>query len=250
MISSAVRVVAENLTQTFDNGLTPFRELNFDIPAGQFVALLGPSGCGKTTLLRLVAGLTKSAAGKITRVEEAAPLAYVFQDAELLPWRNVLGNVELPLELMGIAKSERERRARQALREVSLDSFSHYYPAALSGGMKMRVSLARALVNQPALLLLDEPFAALDEVTRFHLDQSLFELWRSKGMTTIFVTHSISEAAFLSQRILMLGAGSRGLLHDLVNPLPAQRNMDLRARSEFGEFSKVLFEKFERLEAR
>src|SRR5208337_612389 len=180
--------------------------MDLRIEAGEFVAVLGPSGCGKSTLLRMIARLAEPDCGRI-RTEpngERFQTAFVFQDAHLLPWRNVLDNAALPLELMGVAEAERRERAMTVLDQVNLLETEARYPAQLSGGMRMRVSLARALVTQPRLLLLDEPFAALDEVTRFRLEAQLRELWISRRMTVVFVTHSISEAAFLADRAVVL----------------------------------------------
>lgn len=239
----------QGVSKRFETGFTPLKNIQFDLPSGQFLAVLGPSGCGKTTLLRLLAGLSAPTSGTILKNQaaEETRLAYVFQEPELLPWRTVQQNVELPLELLSEDSKKRQAIAEQALKEVGLEKFRDYYPSALSGGMKMRVSLARALVNQPSLLLLDEPFAALDEVTRFILDESLLELWKSRSMTVVFVTHSISEAAFLSQRVLLLGRQEDGIAHDILNPLPSPRNMELRTTAAFGQFCKELFDKFQGL---
>lgn len=212
------------------------------VPAGEFLAILGPSGCGKSTLLRLIARLLTPDAGSITVTPDTDRFqtSFVFQDAHLLPWRTVLDNAALPLELMGVAQDERHSRARTALKEVDLADVEDRYPAQLSGGMRMRVSLARALVAAPRLLLLDEPFAALDEITRFKLDRRLRELWKERGMTVVFVTHSISEAAFLANRAVVLARRGGRIKLDHVLSLP-ERNEDLRLDPRYGaEMKKLL----------
>ncbi len=216
--------------------------MDLSIGAGEFLALLGPSGCGKSTVLRMIAGLTQPSGGSI-ETEPAAgryQRAFVFQDAHLLPWRNVLDNAALPLELLGVARAEREKTARTALQQVGLIEAVERFPAQLSGGMKMRVSLARALVTEPRLLLLDEPFAALDEITRFHLDVQLRELWRAQRMTVIFVTHSISEAAFLADRAVVMARGGGAIRLDRIMELPDERTNELRGDPRLGVEMKAL----------
>jgi NitT/TauT family transport system ATP-binding protein len=173
-------------------------------------------------------------------------IAYVFQDANLLPWRNVLRNVALPLELMGVAKRQRLERAREALGQVGLSDAIDRYPAALSGGMRMRVSLARALVTRPTLLLLDEPFAALDEITRHHLDEQLRSLWQKNGMTVLFVTHSTTEAAFLAQRAIVFSSRPAKIVLDHKLDLPAERTGSVRAEPDFARQTRVLYEALDR----
>ena len=205
-------------------------DLDLEIPLGQFLALLGPSGCGKTTLLRLIAGLDTPDRGSI-RLEgdpEGRSRAYVFQDACLLPWRRVLDNVALPLELGGVPKAERREQARRLIQLVGLEAASERYPDELSGGMKMRVSLARALITRPRLLLLDEPFAALDDFTRQHLDDHLQGLFLAHGMTVVFVTHSMAEAVYLADRVVMLAPQGGGLVLDQRVDLPRPRDQDTR----------------------
>jgi NitT/TauT family transport system ATP-binding protein len=236
-----VALSLERVRKVFDNHLVVIEGMDLEIPAGEFIAILGPSGSGKSTLLRLIARLAEPSAGSITiQPEERFETAFVFQDAHLLPWRTVLDNTALPLELMGAAREARYATARTALRQVSLFEAEDRYPAQLSGGMRMRVSLARALVTEPRLLLLDEPFAALDEITRFRLDIQLRELWQDRGITVVFVTHSISEAAFLANRAVVLGKRGGKIMLDRRLDLPAQRDNDLRMDPRFGREMKAL----------
>jgi len=214
-------------------GRAVLENLDLDIHPGEFLALLGPSGCGKSTLLRLIAGLDQPDAGQLDLSNDAGRLAYVFQDPSLMPWRSVMANVLLPLELSGIPAAEREARAREWLAAVGLSEATRRYPNELSGGMKMRVSLARALSIQPNLLLLDEPFAALDEFTRQHLDELLQQLWLNHAMTVIFVTHSITEAVFLADRVVMLAARGGRLLADRAIELARPRTRSTRTSPAF-----------------
>jgi len=206
--------------------------LDLDIAAGQFLALLGPSGCGKSTLLRLISGLDQPDSGNIDTGGNPH-LGYVFQDASLMPWRTVLGNVILPLELTHGNREEYVPAALQMLEAVGLAGAAERYPNELSGGMKMRVSLARALITRPRLLLLDEPFAALDELTRQHLDEHLQQLWLDLGMTVIFVTHSITEAVFLADRVVVLSPEGGHVILDAPIPLPRPRQHAARVTADF-----------------
>ncbi|MEP7362122.1 MAG: ABC transporter ATP-binding protein [Acidobacteriota bacterium] len=212
-------------------------DMTMDVARGEFLAILGPSGCGKSTLLRVIAGLDTPNGGTLVIEPQGVKFqtGYVFQDANLLPWRTVNENAALPLELMGVDRAERVARASRALAEVGLGEAEGLYPSQLSGGMRMRVSLARALVTGPQLLLLDEPFAALDEITRFRLDVKLRELWIEHGMTVIFVTHSITEAAFLADRAVVLTRRKCGIKLDRRLQLPRLRDNDLRLSAELAQ---------------
>ena len=219
--------------------------MDLSIDAGEFLAVLGPSGCGKSTLLRMIARLLPANSGHIVTQPEQFQTAFVFQDAHLLPWRTTLDNTSLPLELLGIKRDERYAKARAALAQVGLADAEARYPAQLSGGMRMRVSLARALVTEPRLLLMDEPFAALDEITRFNLEVQLRDLWQRRGMTVVFVTHSISEAAFLANRAVVMTRRRGGIKLDRRIDLPADRRNDLRSDPRLGHEMKVLMNAME-----
>jgi NitT/TauT family transport system ATP-binding protein len=186
----------------FANGVEALRDLSFNVVDGEFVSLLGPSGCGKSTALRIVAGLLASDTGRVSYA--GGGIGFVFQEPTLMPWADALANVRLPLDLKHVPRGEAEGRAAAALARVGLKAFERAYPRELSGGMKMRVSLARALVARPKLLLLDEPFAALDEITRNGLGDDLLRLWREDGLTILFVTHSVTESSYLSGRVLVM----------------------------------------------
>ena len=211
--------------------------MDLDVAPGEFVALLGPSGCGKSTLLRLVAGLDRADAGSVDLGDGAGAgeggLAFVFQDAHLLPWRTVLANVALPLELRGVPARARLAEARAAIAQVGLADAADRRPAELSGGMRMRVSLARALVTRPRLLLLDEPFAALDELTRQRLDDQLRALWLARGMTVIFVTHAITEAAYLAERAVVFSPRPARIVADHRSICPASARRAIRTEPAF-----------------
>jgi len=233
-MSQGVALNLQGVRREFQDGHVVIGSLDLNVDAGEFLAVLGPSGCGKSTLLRMIARLAEPDAGSIAFEPAQPSTAFVFQDAHLLPWRTVLDNAALPLELMGVAREERYAKARTVLAQVGLAEAEGRYPAQLSGGMRMRVSLARALVTQPRLLLMDEPFAALDEITRFGLEAQLRDLWRERGMTVVFVTHSISEAAFLANRAIVLARRGGVIKLDHRMDLPNERHNDLRSDPRLG----------------
>jgi len=195
-------------SKRFGNGVQALEACSMQLASGEFVSLLGPSGCGKSTVLRLAAGLEQPSSGTVyspaLQGAEAAT-AYVFQEPALMPWASVFDNVWLPLRLAGHSRAASRDRVEAALRGVGLQDFGAAFPAELSGGMKMRTSIARALITQPRVLLMDEPFAALDEITRSRLNSDLLALWAAQGLSVLFVTHSVYESVFLSQRVLVLG---------------------------------------------
>ncbi len=207
-------------------------DISFEVQRGEFVCLVGPSGGGKSTLLRLVAGLLHPSGGDILLdgqpLREPSPrIGIVFQNINLMPWRTVLDNVALPLELAGVPRAARLRRAQELIRLVALDGFAHHYPHQLSGGMAQRAAIARTLAHDPDLLLLDEPFGALDALTRERLNRELLRIYELRGQTILMVTHNISEAVFLADRILVLSARPGHILHDMAIPLPHPRSDDL-----------------------
>lgn len=216
----------------FPGGVHALDGVSLSVRAGEFLAITGPSGCGKTTLLRMVAGLDVPGSGEV-RVADAR-VAYCFQDARLLPWRSLQRNVELPLELEGVDPAERAERARSALERVGLGTALDRLPNACSGGMVMRASVARALVVSPDLLLLDEPFGALDEVTREELDEMLLRLWEVDRMTVLLVTHSIREATYLSERVVVLSGSPGRIVEDSVIDLP-KADPGLRTSAAFND---------------
>lgn len=232
--------------------LAAVQELGLAIQRGEFVSLVGPSGCGKSTVLRLLAGLVLPTAGQV-RVGGVEPnvarrervrVSFVFQDATMLPWRSVAANVALPLELAGMERQQRLRRAQSVLARVGLAEFGDYFPHQLSGGMRMRAALARALCNAPELLLLDEPFAALDDITRQELNEQLHGLWMRERWTGVFVTHNIAEAVFLSTRVLVLTPRPAHVAAEFSIELPLPRRAELRGEPAFarlvGSVSRAL----------
>lgn len=227
---AAVRLRA--ITKRFPSGLEAIRQIDMDIQAGQFVSIVGPSGCGKSTLLRIVAGLTAPSGGACI-AQEGATRAFVFQEPALLPWRTVAGNAELLMELEHVGLAERRRRATESLQLVGLDGFADTYPHRLSGGMRMRLSLARALALRPSLLLLDEPFGALDELTRDVLQEELARLWQMVGFTALLVTHNVQEAVYLSNQVVVMSARPGIILDRIQVPFPFPRSPELRATGEF-----------------
>jgi NitT/TauT family transport system ATP-binding protein len=205
-----------NISKRFASGTEALRDLSFAVAPGEFVSLLGPSGCGKSTALRIAAGLLKPDSGTIAR--DTDEIGFVFQEPTLMPWANTLANARLPLDLKGVARAQANAAARAALAQVGLAGFEHATPRELSGGMKMRVSLARAMAAKPKLLLLDEPFAALDEITRNQLGDDLLRLWRQTGFTILFVTHSVSESSYLSGRVLVMSPRPGRITADIALP--------------------------------
>jgi NitT/TauT family transport system ATP-binding protein len=227
-----------NLGLTFQTADTPvyaLSDINLQIEAGEFVSFIGPSGCGKTTLMRIIADLEQPTSGTVT-VNGLTPhearlkrsYGYVFQAAALYPWRSILRNVTLPHEIMGASRAEAESKARQYLDLVGLQGFEKKYPWQLSGGMQQRVSIARALSFEPQLMLMDEPFGALDEITRDKMNEELLRIWAKTRKTVIFVTHSIDEAVLLSTKIVVMSARPGRIIDVIDSPLPPERTLDTR----------------------
>jgi NitT/TauT family transport system ATP-binding protein len=240
-------VSIRNVSKQFANGTIAIRGVDLDLRDGEFVSLLGPSGCGKSTLLRIIAGLGAPSAGTVEWPTashdvsgEAHPdLGFVFQDPTLMPWANALKNTMLPLTLAGVGNGEAEQRSAEMLALVGLKGFEKSYPRELSGGMKMRVSIARALVTHPKILLMDEPFAALDEITRHKLNDDLLALWWQNRFTAVFVTHSVFESVYLSQRIVVMAARPGRVMADLRSEAPYPRDALFRTSPEYAHLCRV-----------
>jgi NitT/TauT family transport system ATP-binding protein len=233
-------IALQSVTKRFKNAAVALQEISLKVDRGEFVTFLGPSGCGKSTLLKLVSGLSPASGGAV-QVNGMTPenaremMSFIFQDATLLPWRTVERNVGLGLELEHAARDARKERVAQMLKLVGLDHVAQHYPRQLSGGMKMRVSIARALVSRPRILLLDEPFAALDEMTRDRLNEELLRLFAEQKWTVLFVTHSVAEAVFLSSRIVILAAHPGRVADQVEVNLPWPRTAATRESVEFEE---------------
>jgi len=241
---SGLAVSLRAVTKVFDNGVMALGPLDLDIPSGEFVSLLGPSGCGKSTALRLIAGLVSPTSGSVEvthHAGEARPghsIGFVFQEPTLMPWTTVRENVRLPLKLVNVATTESDGRIAEALARVGLSEFADAYPRELSGGMKMRVSLARALVTDPDILLMDEPFAALDEITRFRLNNDLLALWRNLNKTVVFVTHSVFESVYLSQRVVVMTQRPGRIGAEIRIETSEPRTEDFRTSAAYGEYCR------------
>lgn len=241
--TQAASIRAHEVIRDFPETGRVVDRISLSIQPGEFVSILGPSGCGKSTFLRLVADLDQPTLGQLDVVSPVAKhfRSFVFQESHLVPWRTVLRNVALPLELMGKPPKESLEQAMQALETVGLADAARRYPSQLSGGMKMRTSVARALVTRPTLLLLDEPFSALDELNRHALQDELRRIWEKSAPTILFVTHSVSEAVFLSNRVLVFSKRPSRLLLDTPVDLPAKREASLRTSPEFSRELKSIY---------
>jgi NitT/TauT family transport system ATP-binding protein len=225
----------DHVTKRFPSGVEALRDVSFAVERGDFLSLVGPSGCGKSTTLRLIAGLTEPSAGTLKWNSKPPALGFVFQDPALMPWTTVEANVRLPLDLTGLSATAANTRVDEALGLVGLRAFANAYPRELSGGMKMRVSLARALAAKPSILLMDEPFAALDELTRERLNDELRELWATQKLTVVFVTHSIYESVYLSSRILVMSPRPGRVVADVAMDEPRWRDPEFRISPLYGE---------------
>ncbi len=242
--SVAAPVVALNgVRKAFETGTLALEHFDFELRAGEFVSLLGPSGCGKSTALRIVAGLSEPTGGTVTWSDPAARngIGFVFQEPTLMPWATVFDNVFLPLKLAGESRAAARERVMQTLSRVGLADFAEAYPRELSGGMRMRVSIARALVTAPRILLMDEPFAALDEITRFKLNDDLVALWRELKMTVVFVTHSVFESVYLAGRIVMMTGRPGRVSSELTVDAP-DRDARFRTSADYAGYCRVASE--------
>ena len=247
MLAATPLVRVAGVGKVFAGGTRALENITLDVAEGEFLSLLGPSGCGKSTLLRLIAGLGQPTAGmidwpKAMHDAQGRPernIGFVFQEPTLMPWARVFDNVFLPLRLSGMSRRDAEPRIMEALDGVGLAKVARAFPRELSGGMRMRVSIARALVTRPRVLLMDEPFAALDEITRLKLNDDLLRLWEGRGVSVVFVTHSVYESVYLSSRIAVLSARP-GRLHAMVDvPAPYPRDEIFRTGPEYNEFCRV-----------
>jgi NitT/TauT family transport system ATP-binding protein len=226
------------ITKVFANGVSALGAVDLSIGACEFVSLVGPSGCGKSTALRVMAGLVSPSAGTVEFPGGRPEIGFVFQEPTLMPWATALENARLALSLKGVARDEANARARMQLAAVGLSGFENAFPRELSGGMKMRVSIARALAAQPKLLLLDEPFAALDEQTRGELNDDLIRLWREQNLTVVFVTHSVSESAYLSTRVVVMSQRPGRIVDDISFARAPQADASRRFTAEFTDNAK------------
>jgi len=245
--SGAPIVALRGVGKTFPTGTAALGGLDLDVREGEFLSLLGPSGCGKSTALRIIAGLTEPTQGAVdwtaaAKTENENRLGFVFQEPTLMPWANVSNNVLLPLKLKGVSSERAAKRAAAALDRVGLQKFGAAYPRELSGGMRMRVSIARALVTEPELLLMDEPFAALDEITRFKLNNDLLDVWLALRKTVVFVTHSVFESVYLSGRIVVMTPRPGRVFKELTIEAPYPRQESFRTSAEYAAYCRLASE--------
>jgi len=241
---AGLAVSLRGVTKVYDNGVMALGPFDLDVGKGEFVSLLGPSGCGKSTALRLIAGLNAPTSGTVGVSQPPGParagraIGFVFQEPTLMPWTSVRENVRLPLKLAHAPAAEANARVSEALALVGLGEFADAYPRELSGGMKMRVSLARALITDPDILLMDEPFAALDEITRFRLNNDLLALWRKLRKTVIFVTHSVFESVYLSQRVVVMTSRPGRIDTEFRIDAPEPRDEDFRTSADYAGYCR------------
>ena len=230
-------VALRSVGKTFPSGTVALGEFDLDVRNGEFLSLLGPSGCGKSTALRIIAGLSEPTQGTVewaaTHGESDSRIGFVFQEPTLMPWATVFNNVMLPLKLKRTPPAEAAERVKSALQRVGLEKSAKAYPRELSGGMRMRVSIARALVTEPALLLMDEPFAALDEITRFRLNNDLLDVWQALRTTVVFVTHSVFESVYLSSRIVVMAARPGRVFTEVAIDAPYPRDQNFRTSADY-----------------
>jgi NitT/TauT family transport system ATP-binding protein len=240
-------ITLADVSKTYRGGTVALTDVNLTVGDGEFISILGPSGCGKSTLLRMVAGLGGITGGTIdwpqarytANGEPIRDLGFVFQEPTLMPWATVFNNIYLPLKLNGVSRRDAKARIDDVIAMVGLEKFAEAYPRQLSGGMKMRVSIARALVVKPRVMMLDEPFAALDEITRFRLNNDLLRLWQDQKWTVMFVTHSVFESVYLSNRIIVMSARPGRIIADLPIPAPYPRGEAFRMSSDYNELCRM-----------
>lgn len=241
---SATLLRLQGVTKVFANGVMALRGLDLDIRVGEFLSLVGPSGCGKSTALRIIAGLAEPTTGSVAwsggGADHRGEIGFVFQEPTLMPWADVADNVWLPLRLRGVSRRDAKERITESLALVGLEAFAAAYPRELSGGMRMRVSIARALSLKPRLLLMDEPFGALDEITRFRLNDDLLRLQRELGCTVVFVTHSIYESAYLSARIMVMSPRPGRITAEIPGIASARRDADFRTSVAYAELCRSI----------
>jgi NitT/TauT family transport system ATP-binding protein len=230
----------QRVHKRYDNGTLAVEDVSIKVAEHEFVSLLGPSGCGKSTVLKMMAGLLPLTSGQIawanSTQDHSKDISFVFQEPTLMPWAVVFDNVWLPLRLKGLSKEQAKPQVDEVLAKVGLSQFAHVYPRELSGGMKMRVSIARAMVTEPRLLLMDEPFAALDEMTRFKLNNDTLALWQAKRFSTVFVTHSVYESVYLSSRIVIMAARPGRVIADIAIDEPYPRNDAFRSTERYAQW--------------
>ncbi|HEY0849321.1 MAG TPA: ABC transporter ATP-binding protein [Bradyrhizobium sp.] len=237
-----VENVAKRYASRSGESINAIEQVSLEVPRGGFISLVGPSGCGKSTLLKMIGRLLPPSSGQIRyhgirQHESRPPLGVVFQESLLLPWRNILANVELPIDVKRLDKTEGRRRAKALLRTVGLEGFEEKYPFELSGGMQQRAAIARALAGEPELLLMDEPFGALDALTREQMTEELQAIWSQTGKTIVFVTHSISEAVYLSDRVAVMSGRPSRILDDIKIDLPRPRSLEMMSDPAFGSYA-------------
>ncbi|ARK32020.1 ABC transporter ATP-binding protein [Halalkalibacter krulwichiae] len=240
LIQKKPKLRINNVSKTYDQKIVALSEVNLDIEEGEFMSFVGPSGCGKSTIFKIIAGLSEPTTGAIEMITPTSTdtvinrdeVGFVFQHATLLPWKPVIDNVALPLELKGVAKKERYEKAMNVLEMVGLEGYEKALPRQLSGGMQMRVSIARSLIAKPKLLLMDEPFGALDEMTRQNLHYELLRIWEKTNMTVLFITHNVFESVFLSTKIAVMSARP-GRITNVYEVPPYERNESFRSTNEF-----------------
>ena len=237
-VSGQTIVALRGVGKTFERGTVALAALSLEVRDGEFVSLLGPSGCGKSTALRIIAGLSTATEGVVEWPGGAVQIGFVFQEPTLMPWANIAANVQLPLKLAHADEAESRKAVRQSLERVALAEFADAYPRELSGGMRMRASIARALVTEPQLMLMDEPFAALDEITRFKLNNDLLAVWRTLRRTVVFVTHSVFESVYLSQRIVVMTPRPGRVFTEIVIDAPYPRDEHFRTSAEYSRFCR------------